>query len=126
MLKRFTIITVISLALVILIVFVANAGAQDKKDVTKEAKKQAAKVLGTEKDGCATTDCAKKCSEQCTESECLAHDPAKCSHEKCDGALKPGSKECLEKHAKGECKDKKTGACCPTDQAKKQDAPKKK
>jgi hypothetical protein len=124
--KRFNIITAIFLAIVVLAVFAVNVGAQDKKDVKKEVKKHVVKVLGTEKQGCSTKDCAKACPEKVAASECQEHDPAKCSDEKCDCSMKAGSKECLEKHAKGECKDHKPVDASKPDQTKKQDDKKKK
>ncbi|MCU0645126.1 MAG: hypothetical protein MUC94_12805 [bacterium] len=118
--KRFTLITAIFLAIVVLAIFTVNVSAQDKKDVAKEVKKNVVKVLGTEKQDCSTKDCAKTCLEKCTASECQDLDPAKCNDAKCACNVKADSKECLAKHAKGECKDHKPGECCPTDQAKKQ------
>lgn len=124
--KRFTHITAIFLAIVVLAVFAANVGAQDKKDLKKEAKKHIVKATGSEKQDCSTKDCAKTCLEKCTASECQEHDPAKCSDAKCDCNVKPDSKECAEKHAKGECKDHKPADASKLDKAKKQVEPKKK
>ncbi len=114
--KRFNMITAVLLAVIFLMVFAVNVGAQDKKEITK----QEVKVQKTEKKDCNPENCAKSCQEKMAKTECKDHDPGKCNHEKCDCGLTPGSKECVEKHAKGECKEHKSGECCQHDQIKKE------
>ena len=115
--KRFNMITAVFLAVIFLMVFAINVSAQDKKDI----KKQEVKVQKTEKKDSNPENCAKACQEKIAKTDCCKnHDPAKCNHEKCDCGLKPGSKECLEKHAKSESTEQKPGECCHSDQAKKE------
>ena len=114
--KRFNMITSILLAVIFLMVFAVNVGAQDKQ----EAKKDTLKVQKTEKQDCNPENCASACQGKIAKTDCKDHDPGKCNHEKCDCGLTPGSKECVEKHAKGECKEHKADECCKPDQAKKE------
>lgn len=110
--KRWNAIMAVLLAVTFLAVFAVNANAQDKNDLKKEA----AKVLTTDKKG----DCAKNCQEKQTKTECKDHDPAKCDHEKCDGNHQSGSADGPKKPCTGECKDHKPGECKHSEQTQKQ------
>ncbi len=114
--KRWNIMMIALLAVILVAMFTMNVSTQDIKEVTKTEQTDH------------KCECTKACSGKITEVVCKEHDPAKCNctkekcdctQEKCDCKIKPSSEDCQKKHAVGECKEHKPGACCQSDNAKK-------
>lgn len=107
--KKFRIIGVALLTVVLLTVFVIYAVSQDKT----KAKKTTETVQKTEKQihVKGSVDCKAKHAT----GECTGHKPGECT-EKCSGECKGEcknicAKECKLKHEKGECTGHEPGKC---------------
>ncbi len=101
--KQIKLLSIISLAVILLFSFVLLAQAQDKK-VTEKAAKEAAKVVKVEDKKCphsATANCEKECSKDCCSKE---GNKAHMHNAKKEGACCPqASEEC-----KAKCEQAKT------------------
>lgn len=122
--KVWSIFMVMALAVVFLVGFALNVGAQDKK----EAKTEVTQVLQKNKpnEGAKASQDKQIKTEGCKDHNpgtaecCKDHDPGKCNHEKSDCCQQMGSKDHEKKHAAGDCKHQKADGCCGNDQTKKQ------
>jgi len=111
--KRWNIILVTLLAVILVVMFTVNVSTQDKKEVTKAV--QIDHKCDCTK-GCQGTQAEAVCKDHATKCNC---EKCNCTKEKCECKPKPCAEDCQKKHAAGECKDHKPGECCPSDQAKK-------
>lgn len=118
------ILMVIALAVVFLVGFALNVGAQDKK----EAKTEVTQVLPKNKpnEGANANQDKQRETEHrqdhnaATAECCKDHDPGNRNPEKSDCCQPMGSADPEKKHAAGDCQQQKASGCCETDQTKKQ------
>lgn len=111
--KRWNIILIAILAVILVVMYTVNVSTQDKKEVAKVVQIDH-KCNCT--DGCQGTHAEAACKDHAAKCNC---EKCNCTKEKCDCPEKPCTEDCQKKHAAGECKDHKPGACCQSDKAKK-------
>lgn len=88
--KRVTIISLVVVGIILLAAFWVISGNQQ----TEESKEKL------------TSECQSKCAAECAgatgESDCYTNCASRCSKDSSEVVV-PGSKDCLEKHAQGDC-----------------------